>query len=299
MAGDNSGTTEDMSYATVAGGSGNTASGTAATVGGGANNEASGNNATVAGGTTNTATQGYATVGGGYLNDATALAATVAGGYDCNATGSRSTVPGGSYCDATGDNSFAAGTNAKAANNGAFVWADNQTYNYTSGAINEFNVRANGGVHLVTGSVENTGETDVTHGVEFTQDGARNIVNALGADPLEVHLGGARVLRLEPDVTSPRIIGGHSVNSATGIGATVAGGGEASNPNQAIGDYSAIGGGRNNTANAPRTAIAGGTSNSSAAGAEYAAIGGGNNTGLYRRRVVEPGRRTRHGAGRL
>ena len=41
-------------------------------------------------------------------------------------------VPGGQACSAQGDGSFAAGSSAKAVNQGAFVWADTGSGNFTS-----------------------------------------------------------------------------------------------------------------------------------------------------------------------
>jgi len=61
-------------------------------------------------------------------------------------------IPGGSNNLAGGVGSFAAGTSAQATNNGAFVWADASTNSgFGSTTSNQFNVRAMGGVRLVTG----------------------------------------------------------------------------------------------------------------------------------------------------
>jgi hypothetical protein len=138
------------SYATVGGGRNNTAftddstiSGghsnmtlrTAATVGGGFGNIASGIYATVGGGYANIATNDYATVGGGYFNTANNNFATVCGGYN--------NIAGGLY-------SFAGGFNAQALHQGSFVWADSQGSPFLSAANDTFNIRAQGGVNLVT-----------------------------------------------------------------------------------------------------------------------------------------------------
>ncbi len=153
-------------YGTVGGGSGNTASDTGATVGGGSNNTASGWNATVAGGGGNTASNTNATVGGGYGNVASGGDATVAGGRENTAShhaavgggenntasGSYATVPGGRDNTAQGNYSFAAGRRAKANHTGAFVWADSTDADFSSTAVNQFAVRATGGVAFTTGS---------------------------------------------------------------------------------------------------------------------------------------------------
>jgi Chaperone of endosialidase len=115
----------------------NNVSGPFGTVGGGQANMASAN-ATVAGGRGNTATGGSSTVGGGWAN-------TASGGY--------SAVPGGTHNTAGGVGSFAAGQNAKATQDGSFVWGDNNlSFGITSPAANTFTVRASGGIWLGTNS---------------------------------------------------------------------------------------------------------------------------------------------------
>ncbi len=144
-------------FATVGGGSGNTASGFAGTVGGGDENTASGLIATVGGGANNIVTGSYATVSGGTTNTASGDVATVGGGNTNAAIGGNSTIPGGVSNIATGTASFAAGNNANAAHNGAFVWADNTGAEFASTAINQFNVRAAGGVRIFTNSAATIG----------------------------------------------------------------------------------------------------------------------------------------------
>lgn len=112
------------------------------TVGGGFGNTASGFGATVAGGTDNTASGSRSVVSGGFLN-------TASGGF--------STVPGGHDNDATGDFSFAAGIGAQALHGGAFVWADSDGASgfvapFASTAIDQFLIRASGGVGIGTGN---------------------------------------------------------------------------------------------------------------------------------------------------
>jgi len=166
QAGDNAGTAQDRTYATVGGGEGNTASGEYATVGGGYGNAAGGYAATVSGGSTNTATSYmYATVGGGQANTASGYAATVGGGEGNGASnyfatvaggglnaasGFLATVPGGGENTASGDFSFAAGYRAKANDAGAFVWADSRNYDFPSTANNEFSARCTGGARFVS-----------------------------------------------------------------------------------------------------------------------------------------------------
>jgi hypothetical protein len=80
----------------------------------------------------------------------------VALGYYNEATGAYSVVPGGNLSEAVGEYSFAAGRRAKANHQGAFVWADSTALDFTSAAVDEFAVRATGGVRLVT-AVDGTG----------------------------------------------------------------------------------------------------------------------------------------------
>jgi hypothetical protein len=120
QAGDNSGTTWDMTFATVSGGYGNVASG---------------NYSTVLGGRANTAS-GYSSVAGGSNSQATG-GSSFAIGYQNTAAGAYS---------------FAAGYNAKALNNGSFVWSDSSGSGFQSTADNQFLIRALGGVGIGTAS---------------------------------------------------------------------------------------------------------------------------------------------------
>jgi trimeric autotransporter adhesin len=120
----------------IGGGYQNVATNSETTIGGGANNFAGGWNAAIGGGALNTASGDYSFVGAGFQNQATTNYATVPGGY-----GNR----------ANGDYSLAAGRFGRADHRGAFVWADSLTGNFASTTSNQFSVRANGGVRLVTG----------------------------------------------------------------------------------------------------------------------------------------------------
>ena len=199
------------------------------TVGGGAANTASHYAATVGGGYHNTASRYAATVGGGYYNTASGYEATVGGGYYNTASGYYTTVGGGYFNTASGDYSFAAGRQAKANTQGSFIWADSTAVDFVSAASNEFAARAGGGVRLVVGS---------------------------GA------------LRIEPNATSPNLIGGYSGNTVTdgAYGATVDGGGDSGGANRVTDAYGTVGGGRDNWA---------GDNAGTVTDREYATIGGG------------------------
>jgi hypothetical protein len=119
MAGDGAGTLSDREVATVCGGIANKARGNRSFVGGGANNDANGPLTTIGGGAANVASGFYSTIPAGYNN-------TTIGQY-----------------------SFAAGRQAKAAQDGAFVWGDNTAAEIASTAANQFLVRANGGAVFI------------------------------------------------------------------------------------------------------------------------------------------------------
>lgn len=85
---------------------------------------------------------------------------------------------------------------------------------------------------------------------------------------LNFRVNNQRVMRLEPNATSPNVIGGFAGNSETaGVkGATIGGGGEGGFDNLVTDDYGTIGGGRGN-----RAGDAAGTFNDR----DYATVGGG------------------------
>ncbi len=97
--------------------------------------------------------------------------------------------------------------------------------------------------------------------------------------PLELRVNGARALRLEPNATSPNVIGGHWANNATAgvLGATIAGGGAtidgASYANAVTADYGTVVGGVGNVAGGEYATVGGGSENK--ASGPYATVGGG------------------------
>lgn len=125
---------------TIAGGSLNdiAANASFSAIGGGEDNNIAADSwgATIAGGAGNNIrlNSDYSTIGGGSLNNipADSFYATIPGGYSNSAV---------SYA-------FAAGRRAKANHTGSFVWADSQDTDFASTIINQFNIRANGGVRL-------------------------------------------------------------------------------------------------------------------------------------------------------
>lgn len=142
-------------FGAVGGGRGNSANGIASVAGGGFNNAAIGN---------------YGAVGGGELN---------------NANGHHATVPGGASNTAGGAWSFAAGQQAVANNNGAFVWNDGSGGAFASSAANQFLIHAAGGVGINTSTPGLA--LDDAGGVSF--DGAN--LNNGALDGTALHFGGA------------------------------------------------------------------------------------------------------------
>ena len=119
-----------------------------------------------------------------------------------------------------------------------------------------------------------------------------NFLGTTDSQPLVLKVNSAQVLRLEPGVTNPNLIGGHSGNAAAAgtSGVTIAGGGLANPSDLASGnvvydDYGTIGGGSNNragnddgesqvTTNAWFATVGGGYTNT--ASADSATVAGGN-----------------------
>jgi hypothetical protein len=123
-------------------------------------------------------------------------------------------------------------------------------------------------------------------------DTATDFLGTTDNQALEVRVNNSRILRLEPNATSPNILGGYSGNWVTSgvFGAVIGGGGESGSLNRVTDHYGVVGGGRNNQAgdnagsvsNATFTTVGGGLNNT--ASASYGTVPGGmNNTaaGFY------------------
>jgi len=102
-----------------------------------------------------------------------------------------------------------------------------------------------------------------------------NFVGTTDNKALELKVNKQRALRLEPNATSPNVIGGFSGNSVPGgfYGATIAGGGEANLANRAQDNFATVGGGVNNAASGFESTIGGGGSN--ATSNLYSTVAGG------------------------
>ena len=232
-AGDAQGTVSDAPFATVgggfantgaglasvvAGGQGNIASGITSAISGGSGNRSEGLGSTVGGGSGNIASDGESTVAGGSSNRATGNRSAIGGGESNTASGARSGVGAGILNCAGGDYSWAGGRRAKVrpgresgdagvgclgvaqfgaeGDQGSFVWADSQNADFVSTGVNQFIVRAAGGVYFGTGGVANlpsdrfintsTG-AHLTIGGAWTNASSRQLKTDFAAvDPLQV-----------------------------------------------------------------------------------------------------------------
>ncbi|HEY3413907.1 MAG TPA: tail fiber domain-containing protein [Armatimonadota bacterium] len=185
----------DARGSTIAGGVGNQATKRFTTVGGGTANFATGDYDTVAGGWNSQATGGAGFIGGGWNHRMSGQWAVIGGGYTNSASGAESTVPGGANNTAAGIYSFAAGNHAKANHDGAFVWGDSGFADFASTNVNQFLIRASGGVGIgtnapgypldVQGDINARGNVRA-NGVVLSSDSryktnVRTLDNALGA----------------------------------------------------------------------------------------------------------------------
>ncbi|HEX9045584.1 MAG TPA: hypothetical protein VF988_01040, partial [Verrucomicrobiae bacterium] len=254
----------------------------------------------------------YGAIGGGQNNTVANAYPAVGGGSQNAATGNFSTIPGGYNNTASGQISFAAGRNANAQHQGAFVWADSQVAAFASVGVDTFNVRAQGGVNLQTGTngVSVNGQPLAasfwrTTGNAGASPTNGNFLGTTDNQPLEVWVNNARALRIEPTTEAPNFIGGAAVNFlGPGVmGSTIGGGGVYHDTllgyywtNNIAANYSVIGGGAGNAIeaacnwstvaggqqndiryNCPASFIGGGVFNviEDGVGTEEAAIGGG------------------------
>jgi len=124
------------------------------TVGGGQNNAAAAQYATIGGGQNITAASQHVTIGGGRNNEigVESQHATIGGGGENNIGygADYATIGGGqnnSVADYA-DYAFAAGRRAKANHAGSFVWADSTDADFASEGVNQFRIRASGGVDV-------------------------------------------------------------------------------------------------------------------------------------------------------
>jgi hypothetical protein len=144
----------DRNFATgawgaIVGGSDNRCS-TLCFVGGGVENVATGGYCAILGGITDTANGAFSAICAGAQNRTEGEASFIGAGFTNRADGFCATIPGGHLNRANGSLSFAAGFRAKADHKGSFVWADSTAADFATTAINQFLIRASGGVGIGT-----------------------------------------------------------------------------------------------------------------------------------------------------
>jgi hypothetical protein len=113
--------------------------------------------------------------------------------------------------------------------------------------------------------------------------GATGVLGTSDNYALDVRVNGARALRLEPNASSPNLLGGHSANAVTAgaYGTAIGGGGNSTFPNLVTDNYSTVAGGGNNlagdnaysTSNAQAATVGGGWGNQ--ATDQYDTVAGG------------------------
>lgn len=145
------GTTNDAfgQYGAVSGGQSNQA-GTYGFVGGGGANEANADWSAVLGGFWNITQGANAVICGGNQNRGDGIYSMIGGGVGNRTEGRSSVVPGGEQNAARGPFSSASGYRGKANHAGTFVWADSTIADFASTGINQFLIRAAGGVGIGT-----------------------------------------------------------------------------------------------------------------------------------------------------
>lgn len=183
-------------YGTIAGGRTNSIAAGArhATIAGGHDNHIgrSADNDAIGGGYANDiATDAtFAVIGGGAYNGigTNADSSFIGGGYynkiAVNAT--YATIPGGDH-NAAGDHAFAAGRQAKANHQGAFVWGDSTVADIASTNANSVTMRASGGYRLFSNSGATVGAYLAPGGGSWTAMSDRNAKeNFTPVDPEKV-----------------------------------------------------------------------------------------------------------------
>jgi hypothetical protein len=161
----------------IGGGTQNTNGGYASTISGGVLNNTMGFSsfeATIGGGAGNQSTGNQTTIAGGLNNTAGGPRASVAGGENNNASGDHAMVPGGANNIAGGSFSLAAGFDAFAVNNGAFVWADSINSILTSTNDNSVTFRATGGYRLFSNAGTTAGVFLAPGGASWASISDRN-----------------------------------------------------------------------------------------------------------------------------
>jgi hypothetical protein len=289
------------SSSTVGGGINNEATNASATVAGGSYNLASGIQSTVPGGRSNAAAGNYSLAAGWRAKanadgcfvwgDATNadIACNTPNQFLVRATGGVSLTTSGAGLAVDGNVVWHAGNDGPASG----LNADLLDGQHSSYYLDASNIQAGtlGAAYYSAysdlsgeGYLNNSASTDLL--TRAQSDGRYWMLggNAVTTDTvlgttsnyaLNISVNNQRAFRLEPNATSPNIIGGYFGNRVTvGVhGATISGGGgEGVYINQVTGNYATVGGGYDNSASSAAT-VGGGYNNS--ASSDHATVGGG------------------------
>jgi len=217
-----------------------------------------------------------AVIGGGSGNSASNNYSVVAGGQNNAATNLAAVVLGGSGNTAGGQYSVAGGHNARALQDGTFVWSDSSTAApFSSTSNNSVVLRAANGVGINT----NNPQASLHVAGALQADGLRLPTLASAGALLTSDASGnatwqPATVRSQTNGNSPNIIGGAGANFvAPGVvGATIAGGGSPTASNSVSGNYGTVAGGAGNRVTGTVGAVGGGTNN---VAANYATVAGG------------------------
>ena len=143
-------------YSTVVGGNNNAALEGNDFIGSGNSNTTSGGHSGIIAGKENVVSGPFAIIAGGQFNKARGQFSIICGGGGWNesdsneARGHYSIVAGGRGNRAVSHYTFAAGRQAVATHDGAYVWADANAFDFNSTTQNEFAARSTGGARFVT-----------------------------------------------------------------------------------------------------------------------------------------------------
>jgi hypothetical protein len=171
----------------------------------------------------------FSTIAGGFSNSIgqDSYSAFIGGGGR-NAIESfqeYATIPGGYSNSATGNYSFAAGQQAQALDQGAFVWADSQNAAFASTANDQFLIRAAGGVGINTNNPNGAAlyVNGSVVGTSFTGDGA-GLTNVTAA-ALEGTVPAAQLPLATTSTKGAVIVDGTTITISGGVISAVGGGG--------------------------------------------------------------------------
>ncbi len=270
-------------HSVISGGRDNIASRMRSTVAGGSGNKAEGNYSFIGGGAGNTSSNSASVVSGGMNNKATGILSFIGGGENNKASGRSSIVLGGANNTALADYStVGGGRNLRAFARGAYVIGDEEGAYFSNDIQNSFAARFDNGYHLhfdsataglvlerdgaemTSGSfIFGNGTTDFLH---LTEDGdavfsgpvLHNGIQSTGGDERGLYAVDLQTHRTDNSQVASgdySSIGGGRDNTASGEYAGVCGG----YGNKASGNFSFVGSGYKNTASGNFSAILGGS----------------------------------------